>query len=76
MFKTLMAVAACTSALFAGAQGAEAFGPGSLARSLGQTAGIQSLAARQAILAPVDLVEFSRGNRPAAPPPGAEWSRI
>lgn len=76
MLKTLIAAAACTSALFAGAQSAAAFGPGSMARSLGQTPGIQSLAVRQSILAPVDLVEFSRGNRPAAPPPGAQWSRI
>lgn len=62
MFKKLTIAAISTLSLFAGVQTADAFGPGSLAKGLGENRGIQYLVARQATLAPFAFVKFCRSN--------------
>ena len=62
MFRTLTIAAAATLSLLLGAGSAAAFGPGSLAKGLGENRGIQYLVARKATLAPFAFVKFCRSN--------------
>jgi predicted transglutaminase-like cysteine proteinase len=62
MFRKLTIAIVSAVALVAGFSPAQAFGPGSLAKGLGENRGVQYLVARQATLAPFSFVRFCRAN--------------